>query len=435
MKYSDEEIRHRLRLGEDSLWAFEALEFSGNRPTRPSREDLADEIAAFANAGGGTLLLGVADDGEPQGMSRPQIAELDSLAVEASSDFIRPAVLILTHHRELDGRRLLVVEVPRGDSHHETSGGSYIRVGGAKRRMTRDEGLRLTQRRGRARPRSFDEQTVPGTGFRTLDESLWEPMLSADDEAEPRTALAELALLANDAHGVLRATVAGVLLCTQSPEQWLPNADIAATLYRGIDRASGHIDSQDITGPLSRQIRYAMVFVARNMRIAARKEPARMDLPQYSERAVYEAIVNAVAHRDYAKRGSRVRLSMFADRLEVQSPGSLPDGVTLASMGTRQATPNDALTSVLARMPVGGIRGSEGRQYIMERLGGGVPTILRETKELSGRDASYSLIDGSEVLLILPAASLERSPARATIAAPYAGHPHSPFRRTGAVPQ
>ena len=98
-----------------------------------------------------------------------------------------------------------------------------------------------------------------------------------------------------------------------------------------------------------------------------------MNLPQYSERALFEAIVNAVVHRDYSIRGSRIRLSMFEDRVEIQSPGSLPNNLTLDSMAARQATRNEALTSALARMPVGGIQGSEDRQYIMETRGTAFP--------------------------------------------------------------
>ena len=217
--------------------------------------------------------------------------------------------------------------------------------------------------------------------------------------------------------------MAGVLLCTQSPEQWLPNAAIAATLYRGIDRTSGHIDSHDIAGPLSRQVSHAMVFVARNMRIAARKEPARMDLPQYSERAVFEAIVNAVAHRDYSKRGSRVRLSMFADRLEVQSPGSLPDGMTLESMATRQETRNDALTSVLARMPVGAIRGSEGRQHMMARLGGEFRPYCAKPRNSRAGTPAIALSTARKCSL--------SSPRRRWSAAP---HEPPSRRRTPAIP-
>ena len=423
MTYSDEEIRRRLQLGEDSNWEFKAVEFTGDRPRSPSRTDLADEIAAFANMDGGVLLFGVTDEGEVQGMSREQIIELDSLLVEVSTDSIRPPVRIRTYHRQLDGRLLVVVEVPGGDSQHESPGGSYIRVGGTKRRMTSDERLRLAQRRGQARFHSHDEQTVPGTGFDTLDDSLWRPLLSSEGAAEPESALVKLALLANDDAGILRATVAGVLLCTRNPEQWLPNAGITATRYRGSDRASGQIDAQEITGPLNRQIGDAVAFALRNMRVAARKDPARVNLPQYSEKALFEAIVNAVVHRDYSIRGSRIRLSMFEDRVEIQSPGSLPNNLTLDSMAARQATRNEALTSALARMPVGGIQGSEDRHYIMETRGDGVPIILRETRDLSGKPPEYRLIDGSEVLLTIPAAVLEQSPASAVITVRSAGQP------------
>ena len=423
MTYSDEEIRHQLQLGEDSTWEFKAVEFAGNRPRSPSRDDLADEIAAFANADGGVLLCGVTDEGDVQGMTRERIVELDSLLVEVSTDTVRPAVRIRTYHRQLDGRPFMLVEIPEGDSQHDSPGGSYVRVGGTKRRMTSDERLRLAQRRGQARFHSYDEQTVPGTGFETLDESLWRPLLSAEGAAEPQSALVKLALLANDNAGILRATVAGVLLCTRSPEQWLANAGITATRYRGDDRASGQIDAQEITGPINRQIGDAVAFAMRNMRVAARKDPARVNLPQYSERALFEAMTNAVVHRDYSMSGIRIRLSMFEDRLEIQSPGSLPNNLTLESMEARQATRNEVLTSVLARMPVGGIRGSEDRQYFMERRGDGVPIILRETRELSGKQPEYSLIDNSEVLLLLPAATLDQSPARAVLTVRSAGQP------------
>ena len=422
MTYSDE-IRRQLRLAEDSTWEFKAVEFADNRLRSPSRQELADEIAAFANADGGVLLCGVTDDGEVQGMSREQVAELDSLLVEVSTDSIRPAVRIRTYHRQINDKLLLVVDVPKGDFQHNSPGGSYIRVGGTKRRRTSDERLRLSQLRGQSRFRSCDEQTVPGTGFETLDESLWRPLLSAEGAAEPQSALVKLALLNNDDVGILRATVAGVLLCTRTPEQWLPNAGITATRYSGSDRASGQLDAQEITGPLNRQIGDAVAFAMRNMRVAAHKNPARVNLPQYSEKALFEAIVNAVVHRDYSIRGSKIRLSMFEDRLEIQSPGSLPNNLTLESMEVRQATRNEALTSVLARMPVEGISGSEDRQYFMERCGDGVPIIKRETHELSGKPHEFRLIDNSEVLLLIPAATLEQSPARAVITVRSAGQP------------
>ena len=424
MTYNNEEIMRRLRRGEDSTWEFKQIEFSGDRPASPRREDWANEIAAFANASGGALLCGVSDDGAVQGMSRQQVTNLDALLVEICTDSIKPPVRIRTDHRELaDGRLVLLVEVPPGDSLHEAPGGSYIRVGASKRRMTSDERLRLAQRRGQARFRWFDEQPAPGTGFRTLEEELWKPLLSAAGAADPEAALEKMGFLANDDKGVKRATVAGLLLCSRSPETWLPNACITATSYRGKDRTSGQIDAQTITGPLNRQIAEAVAFAVRNMRVAAHKAPAREELPQYSEEALFEAITNAVVHRDYSIYGTRIRLSMFEDRAEIQSPGSLPNNLTVDDLAYRQSTRNEVLATGLGRMPAGEIRGAEGRLYVMERRGDGVPIIQRETRSLSGMPARFELIGGSDLCVILPAALQELAPARSTIAVSHGGQP------------
>ena len=424
MGYSVEEIESQLRSAEDSGWEFKQVEFAGNRPRRPTRGDWADEIVAFANAAGGVVLAGVSDDGNVIGMSRAEIANLDALLVEVSTDTIKPPVRIRTHHKELsDGKLVLLAEVPESDSVHESLGGCYIRVGASKRIMTGDERLRLAQRRSQARFLWFDKQPVPETGFKTLTEALWKPLLSAEGAAEPEAALGKLALLEDDEAGVLRATVAGVLLCTPNPERWLPNACITATRYRGADRASGQVDAQEVTGPLNKQITDAVAFAVKNMRVGARKDPARSDLPQYSDKALFEALVNAVVHRDYSMRGSKIRLSMFDDRLEIQSPGSLPNNLTVESMASRQSTRNEALTSVLARMAVEGTRGGEDRRYFMERRGDGVPIIFRETWELCGKYPEYRVVDGSDVLLVIPAATQEHSPARAIISVKSEGRP------------
>ena len=424
MPYRKDEIERQLRLGEDSEWEFKQIEFSGQQPKSPSRDDLADEIAAFANADGGVLLCSVADDGEALAMSREQLTALDSFLTELSTDTVKPSVRIKTYHRELaDGRRLLVVKIPRGDAVHERAGHAFIRVGNAKRRMTGDEKMRLAQRRSQARYLWFDKQPLPGTGFGAMDESLWKPLLSAEGAKDPKAALEKMALLAYDEAGVLRATVTGILVCARSPERYLPNACITATRYRGADRASGQADAQAITGPLDRQIAAAAAFVTRNMQVAAEKTPARVELPQYHDKVVFEALVNAVAHRDYSIRGSKIRLSMFADRLEIQSPGSLPNNLTPDSMAVRQATRNEALTSVLGRMAVKEIQGSHDRLYFMERRGDGVPIIRNETYQLCGKYPEYHLIDDAEVRLVVPAAAQEQSAARATIMAWSGGQP------------
>lgn len=426
MNFRNEEIKHQIRLGEDSYWEFKEIMFTGNVPKSPRRDDLADELAAFANTDGGVLLCGVTDSGDVQGMSREQMDALERLLTEICTDAIKPPVRPTILRKEIkEGKPFLLVEIPQGYALHNSPGGSYHRVGSTKRQMTTDEQLRLAQRRGQARFLWFDKQPVSGTGFGSLDESLWKLLLSTEGATAPELALEKMGLLTSDENGTLRATVAGVLLCTRFPEEWLPNACISATCYRGSDRASGQIDAQTITGPLNQQIAEAVAFAMRNMRVGAYKNPARTDLPQYSERALFEAIVNAVVHRDYAIPSSRIRLSMFADRIEINSPGGLPNNLTIDSMAVRQSTRNEALASILGRIPVESIRGSGERQFFMERRGDGVPTIFRETEALSGKAPEYQLIDNSELVLTIPAADTDLTPATAGILVHYSGNPLS----------
>lgn len=424
MTYSSEDIDRQLRLGEDTHWEFKQVEFSGDRPRSPKRDDWADEIAAFANTGGGVLLCGVTDGGEVQGMSRVQMDELEHMLTEVCADSIKPPVGINVFRKEVrKNKPVLLVEVPKSHAQHDSPGGSFHRIGSSKRRMTSDERLRLAQSRGQSRFLWFDEQTVPETGFETLDAKQWGPLLSTESALDPKLALEKMGLLAPDGNGVMRATVAGVLLCAESPEQFLPNACIMATRYRGEDRASGQIDAQTIGGPLNVQIIAAVAFVLRNMKVAARKEPARVDMPQYSDKAVFEAVVNAVAHRDYSIRGSRIRISVFENRIEIMSPGALPNSLTVDSMYVRQSTRNEMLASALGRMPVGNTKGAGERRFFMERRGDGVPIIRRETRELCGKFPEYELIDGSELRLTIPAAFLELTPASPVITVRHDGRP------------
>ncbi|MFZ1575575.1 MAG: ATP-binding protein [Chromatiaceae bacterium] len=167
-------------------------------------------------------------------------------------------------------------------------------------------------------------------------------------------------LVARDDEGIPHPSVAGILMARREPHRWIPNAFVQAVAYRGTSPASAdggahyQLDSRDLTGPLDEQISEACRFVARNMKVAATKDLGRRNIPQYDLTAVFEALVNAVAHRDYAIYGSKVRLKMFADRLEIYSPGAIPNTLTVESLPYRQSARNETLTSLLAQCPVPG---------------------------------------------------------------------------------
>ncbi len=423
MPYSEDELRTRLKLGEDSGWEFKEVDFRGDGPVARQRANWAEEIVAFANANGGVLLFGVTDNGDLTGMNRPQMDAVERMVSEVCRDSIAPPLDSQIYRHELDGLPFLLVDVPIGYALHEYGGQSYIRVGSAKRLMTSDQRLRLAQRRGQARYRGVDEQTVAETGFATLSEQLWKPLLSAESMSDPLVGLEKLGLLAEDDQGQMRATIAGLLLCSEAPEHHLPHAQIVAVRYRGEDPGTGQIDAQEIRGPINRQITEALAFASRNMRVGARKRPAREDMPEYSLRAIFEALVNAVAHRDYSIRGSRIRLRVFSNRLELCSPGSLPNSLTIESMGERQSTRNEVLSSILGRMRTGAAADASERQFFMERRGDGVPIIRRETMKLTGKEPQYRLLDDSELCLTIPAAEPDSGPANVVVTVRMNGRP------------
>ena len=399
----------QVRLGEDSDLELKEARFRGLRVSAPRRDDLADEFAAFANSSGGRLVLGVSDDRQSQSLAPEQLDALAGFVSEICSDSIEPSLDFSIYRVPVpppaEGGALLV-EIPASVVVHRTRRGCFRRRGDSRRQMQPAEIRRLLQSRGQSDAAATDTQVVLGTGINSLRPELWRQYASSRASEPPEVALSKLKFLKDDRRGTLRATVGGVLLGAESPCEWLPNAYIQAVRYRG-DRMDGNrqLDAQDISGPLDRQIRDAMRFVIRNRSIAARKDPARAEVPQYSDRAVFEAVVNAVVHRDYAVSGSRIRLFMFDDRLELHSPGGLCNSMITDDLRTSQFTRNELLASRLGQCPVGDVPGTGGRRYFIERRGEGIAVIEDETFSLAGEKPSFELVGERELKLVLPAAS------------------------------
>lgn len=411
------ELLEKIRLGEDSFLELKEVRFAGGKIRGPAQHDLADEVAAFANTRGGVLLLGVHDKTrDVLGIPIDRLDAVEALVRQACEDSIKPTAAPVIERINLPDsggvdQPVLRVEVPPSLFVHESPGGYFHRVGSSKRRMPPDQLARLFQQRSQARLIRFDETPVPRAALADLDEALWRRFVTPRTTDAAEQLLSKLAMAAQDDAGTWRPTVAGVLLASHEPHQFLSSAFIQAVAYQGIaiapqQEAAYQRDARDITGPLDRQIFAACHFVRENMRVSARKsaEGGREDTPQFDMLAVFEAVTNAVAHRDYSMAGSKVRLRLFDDRLELYIPGVLANTMTPESLPYRQAARNETITSLLARCPVERDDSKSHRTHIMDKRGEGVPIILARSEALSGRTPEYRLIDESELLLTIHAA-------------------------------
>ena len=404
---SPEELLRKIRLGEDNSLELKAIVFKGERIIGPSRDKLADELASMANTNDCVVLLGVDDKTrEIIGIPMGRMDAVERYMFEICNDIITPPVSFRSFRMELPdstgaSRIVLKVEVPRSLFVHESPGGYFRRQGSSVRKMPPEYLARMFQQRSQARLFRFEEQPVPRSSINDLREELWRRYTTGSSESAD-VVLLKRSLLAEEESGPLAASVAGILLCCEHPEYFLPNAFVEAVRYRGTRQDSNYqIDAQKIRGPLHRQIKETMTFLRKNQTVGAVKKPHRVEKPQFSERAVFEAVVNAVAHRDYSVSGSKIRYFMFDDRLEIYSPGALPNTVTVDSIHLRQSTRNELITSLLAETPVAKAIGGVGRDFYMEKRGDGVRIIMSESETLSGKRPVYELIDDSELLLTI----------------------------------
>lgn len=415
---SPAELIDKIRLGEDSLLELKEVRFGNGRVTAPHRDSLADELAAFANTKGGVCVLGV-EDGTRELIGIP-IAQLDLVETfvrELCTDSISPALAPSIERMFLPSETgeevaVIKIDVTRSLFVHRSPGGYLHRVGSSKREMSPEYLARLFQQRSQARIIRFDEQVVPNASLDDLDEALWRRFETSRSRDNRDDLLVKLGMARRDEDGMLRPTLSGILMATQDPRRWIPNAFIQAVAYRGREARPDtpgdvyQLDAADISGPLDWQVIDACRFVMRNMKTAASKDQGRTDIPQFDMTAVFEAIVNAVAHRDYSIHGSKIRLRLFEDRLELYSPGAIPNTMTVDSLAYRQSARNETLSSLLAKCPVPSdtpwLRTD--RHTLMDKRGEGVRIILENSNELAGRPAEYRVLDDAELLLTIPAA-------------------------------
>ena len=411
------ELLDKIRLREDSYLEVKEVRFAGQRVAAPHRDSLADSVAAFANTRGGVIVLGIeAETYDVVGVPLDRIETVTDFVREVCIDSIEPPVeqLAVEHLRlpACTGEELPVVkiDVPRSLFVHRSPGGYLHRLANLRRQMSTQYLARLFQKRSQTRLIRFEEQVVSRARLDDLSPYLWKRFRTARSGDDREAFLGKLRMAQVDEEGVWRPTVAGVLMASEDPRRWLPNAFVQAVAYRG-NRTRAHpgticqLDAADLTGPLDRQVIETCRFVAKNMRIAAFKDQGRIDRPQFDMTAVFEAVLNAVVHRDYSVYGSKVRLRLFENQLELYSPGTIANSMTIESLPFMQSARNEALCSLLTKCPAPDepwLRTD--RRTLMEKRGEGVPIILDNSERLSGRTPEYRLIGEAELLLTIHAA-------------------------------
>jgi len=407
-------IEKQILLGEDSVWEFKSVKVSGKRVTEPDAKDMADEFAAAANTRGASFLLGVNDKTRViDGIALDKLDEVETWVRNICNDSIKPAIManirkICLTDAQGDDKIVVRVDIPQSLFVHKSPRGYYYRIGSSKREMSPDYLSRLFQQRSQTRLICFDEQVVPAAEIGVLNAELYSRFKSELSSEDDKEFLRKLHFIATDSEGVWRPTVGGVLMASEHPEDFLPSAFIQAVCYRGTERtAADQVDAKDLVGPIDVQISEACKFVFKNMRIAAVKMPGRVDIPQFAMNAVFEAIVNAVAHRDYSISGAKIRVHLFADRLEIISPGGLPNSLTIEEIGERQFSRNELICTCLSRCPLNQRFTDVVRTSMMDRRGEGVPVILSASRNLSGKDAFYRLSGESELKLTIPSIPLD----------------------------
>jgi predicted HTH transcriptional regulator len=396
-----DEIQRQLANGEDARAEFKELVLGAHGVRSPNTEDMAGEMVGFANAEGGVILLGVEDSGIVRGLPEDRLADVERWVVNVATNNCDPPIRPIVRKERLpqpDGSEAIVmlVEVRRGLYVHGTSGGRhYVRVGSSKQILTGTPLARLFQERGRAFV--FDEQPVPTATEEDLDRAILERFFQNGPSAIPwPDLLRNTRVLARADEGPDRPTVAGLLAFGEAPRAHLPSAYVEAAVYRGIALTSDElVHSEQIGGRCDAQIDDGTAFVERFMLKPARKPAGREDYPQYEIAAVHEAIVNAVAHRDYSIAGSKIRLFLFSDRLELYSPGGLPNTLTIETMPFRVFTRNQLLVNFLSKMK----SRRTGRAFLESR-GEGVRRILDASEAHSGRRPVYDVF-GDELRLTI----------------------------------
>lgn len=353
-------------------------------------ETLAREIVAMANASGGVILLGVEDDKRISGLEAGK--NYEEWCMNIARNNITPPLQVLYSECTVQHIPVGVLEIPKGkDKPYQTNDAKFfIRVGSTNRMASVPELLRLFQQSGMFH---FDSTSVERTSFKSLNLSKIAAYFEAYkvnfemlSEAERSNLLRNTDILNEDG----QLSVAGLLIFGVYPQKYLFNASVAFAHFAGMEITAKLLDKQTIEGNLDLQVDTTTAVIKNNLRRPSDiSGNQRVEQAMYPDKVFRELIVNACCHRNYSISGSQTRVFLYDDRLEVISPGRLPNTVTIEKL---RAGVSYAVNPVIVKF-------MENLNYI-DKLGRGLPMVCQETAKL-GREVQF-LEQGEEFRVTLP---------------------------------
>jgi ATP-dependent DNA helicase RecG len=311
---------------------------------------LAETLVAMANGDGGQIVLGLDENGRLADNIWEEEAEA---ALREAARTCRPPIptewqTVPTRQRELIG-----INVPRSPELHSLDDGRVlIRSGVNNRPLTGAEIRQLATNKNTA---EFETEIMPGARPDDLDPAIIDEYLSKREARTGLSASSRSQLLfeigATDRSG--QPTMAGILLFGRNPQAFLPQSGLVFVRFPGTeprdaDGGIGYGRRDEVGGPVARMVERAWNILLEEMRVGAKVNGLeREELTEYPRFAVREALVNAVAHRDYRINGRRIEIRMYSDRLEIISPGGLPGYITVDNLVEEHFSRNPRLVNGL----------------------------------------------------------------------------------------
>lgn len=321
---NEAEIQELAELGEDSKNQF--------KEDIKSPDSLAAEMSAFANCDGGRILFGVADDGTVPGLTAKDVRRINQMISNTANNNIRSPLTVRTENAKLSNDNFVIIlTIPQGVDrpYFDRNGHIWLKNGSDKRRVnSKEELLRLFQGSNRLHADELPVKAAVGK----MDKLRFRDFLREkyhQDFPETHEGLVQLLQNMNLAGDEGNLNLAGALLFAEQPQLIKPQFIVKAATFPGTSiTASEFLDSEDIEGPFQRIFDDAMAFVMRNLKKIQKGGVNSPGVPEIPSAVFEEVLVNALVHRDYTI-SAPIRLLVFDNRIEVLSPGHLPDNLTI----------------------------------------------------------------------------------------------------------